>query len=223
MNNATIKHAIVCLLLAVSTTSGHAAPAVANDLVLADVGACKKPAVAPPPPIKEGSGRYNVRRRYIDLDGSGTCVVVDFWVERLGDTDAWGMRTLGHSFRHFFHGKWVPFETELELFPYLLRSPSTGQTYLVAVPDTDMDDILGGITPAAYMRGKWETNDPTMIHWYYLVPVEQGASQIYRALAEQLAKRTPADKQTEAERAIIQALQSEAGNRATDPAQAPAQ
>jgi len=86
----------------------------------------------------------------------------------------------------------------------------------------DMDDILGGITPAAYMRGKWETNDPTMGHRYSLARVEQGASQIYRALAEQLAERTPAGKQTDAERAIIQALQFEAGDRAAGPSQAPA-
>lgn len=186
------------------------------------MGACKKPAIAPPPPIKEGAKRYNPRRQYIDLDGSGTCVVMDFWVAQLGNNGGRGMQTLDHRFRHFYRGKWVPFETELELFPYLLRSPSTGQTYLVAVPDMDMDDILGGITPAAYMRGKWETNDPTMGHRYSLARVEQGASQIYRALAEQLAERTPAGKQTDAERAIIQALQFEAGDRAAGPSQAPA-
>ena len=173
------------------------------------------------PPIKDGARRYNARREYVDLDGSGTCVVMDFWVERVGNTDASGMRMLDHEFHHFYRGKWVPFVASLQLFPYLLRSPSTGQTYLVTVPDTDMDNVLGYITPRAYVRGHWETNDPTMNHRYSLMRVEQGASQIYRALAEQLAKRTPADKQTDAERAIIQALQSEAGNRATDPSQAP--
>lgn len=207
MSNATIKRVGAVLLLAVSSMGSQAAPAVANDLILADAGACKRPAAAPPPPVKEGAARYNVRRRYVDLDGSGTCVVMDFWVERLGGSDSWGARTLEHSFRHFYHGKWVPFETDLQLFPYLLRSPSTGQAYLVATPDTEIDDIAGNVMPAAYVRGRWETNDPTMVHAYLLVPVDQGARQIYRTLAAQLAARTPADKQTPAERDRIRALE----------------
>jgi hypothetical protein len=117
---------------------------------------------------------------------------------------------LEHSFRHFYHGKWVPFETDLQLFPYLLRSPSTGQAYLVATPDTEIDDIAGNVMPAAYVRGQWETSDPTMAHAYSLVPVDRGARQIYRALAAQLAARTPADKQTRAERDRIHALEFEA-------------
>jgi hypothetical protein len=179
--------------------------------------------VAAPPPIREGAERYNVRRRYIDLDGSGTCVLMDFWVERLGGSDSPGMRTLGHSFRHVYHGKWVPFETDLQLFPYLLRSPGTGQTYLVTAPDRDIDDIAGGIMPAAYVRGKWDTNDPTAIHTYALLPVDQGRSQIYRALAAQLAQRTPADKQTPAQRNRIRALQFEARDVDAGISPAPAQ
>jgi hypothetical protein len=219
MSNATIKRAGVVLLLAVSSIGSHAAPAVANDLVLADASTCKKPAVSPPPPVKEGAARYNVRRRYVDLDGSGTCVVMDFWVERLGGSDSWGARTLEHSFRHFYHGKWVPFETDLQLFPYLLRSPSTGQAYLVVTPDTEIDDIAGNVMPAAYVRGQWETNDPTMAHAYSFVPVDQGASQIYRTLAAQLVARAPADKQTPAERNRIRALQFAAGDAAADASQ----
>jgi hypothetical protein len=219
MSNATIKRAGVVLLLAVSSIGSQAAPAVANDLILADAGACKRPAAAPPPPVKEGAARYNVRRRYVDLDGSGTCVVMDFWVERLGGSDSWGARTLEHSFRHFYHGKWVPFETDLQLFPYLLRSPSTGQAYLVVTPDTEIDDIAGNVMPAAYVRGQWETNDPTMAHAYLLVPVDQGANQIYRTLAAQLMARTPAAKQTSAERNRIRALQFAAGDAAADASQ----
>lgn len=197
-------------LLGACAGAAQASDAIPADLVLADAGACKKPRVAAPPPIREGAQRYNVRRRYFDLDGSGTCVVMDFWVERLRGSDSWGARTLEHSFRHFYHGKWVPFETDLQLFPYLLRSPSTGQAYLVATPDTEIDDIAGNVMPAAYVRGQWETNDPTMAHAYLLVPVDQGARQIYRTLAAQLAARTPADKQTDAERDRIHALESEA-------------
>jgi hypothetical protein len=197
----------------------QAAPAVANDLILVDAGACKRPAAPPPPPVKEGAARYNVRRRYVDLDGSGTCVVMDFWVERLGGSDSWGARTLEHSFRHFYHGKWVPFETDLQLFPYLLRSPSTGQAYLVVTPDAEIDDIAGNVMPAAYVRGQWDTNDPTMADAYLLVPVDQGASQIYHTLAAQLAARTPAAKQTSAERNRIRALRFAAGDAAAEDSQ----
>jgi hypothetical protein len=213
MTFAAIARALSGLVLLSGSMSASATQppdAVPADLTLADAAVCKKPAVAPPSPIKEEGKRYNVRRRYVDLDGSGTCVVMDFWVERLGGSDAWGSRTLEHSFRHFYRGKWVAFETDLQFFPYLLRSPSTGQAYLVVTPDTEIDDIAGNVMPAAYVRGQWETNDPTMAHAYLLVPVDHSASQIYRTLVTQLAARTPADKQTPAERNRIRALEFEA-------------
>ena len=205
-----LSASLVLLSACAGVGAAQASDAIPADLMLADAGACKKPRVAAPPPIRESAQRYNVRRRYFDLDGSGTCVVMDFWVERLGGSDSWGARTLEHSFRHFYHGKWVPFETDLQLFPYLLRSPSTGQAYLVVTPDAEIDDIAGNVMPAAYVRGQWDTNDPTMADAYLLVPVDQGASQIYHTLAAQLAARTPAAKQTPAERDRIHALEFEA-------------
>lgn len=205
--------ALACLALqSACAGAAPAADAIPADLALVDAGACKKPDVAAPLPMRENAARYNVRRRYVELDGSGTCVVMDFWVERLGGSDAWGSRTLEHSFRHFYHGKWVPFETDLAFFPYLLRSRSTGQAYLVAAPDTDIDDIAGSVMPAAYMRGQWETNDPTLVHTYSLVPVREGRSRIYRTLAAQLAARAPADNRTPAERSRIHALEFEAAD-----------
>jgi hypothetical protein len=205
------KHLATSLaLLGACAGAAQASDAIPADLVLTDAGACKKPRVAALPPIREGAQRYNVRRRYFDLDGSGTCVLMDVWVERIGNSDSPGMRTLEHSFRHVYRGKWVRFSTRLELVPYILRSPSTGQTYLITAPDTDIDNIVGGIMPTAYVRGRWETSDPTMLHTYALVPVKQGRSQLYRALAAQLAARTPADKQTDAERDRIRALEFEA-------------
>ncbi|MCS0581066.1 hypothetical protein NX784_05640 [Massilia pinisoli] len=222
MTFAAIARALPGLVLlsgCMSASATQLPDAVPADLTLADAAVCKKPAIARPSPIKEEGKRYNVRRRYVDLDGSGTCVVMDFWVERLGGSDSWGARTLEHSFRHFYHGKWVPFETDLQLFPYLLRSPSTGQAYLVVTPDTETDDIAGNVMPAAYVRGQWDTNDPTMAHAYLLVPVDQGASQIYRTLAAQLVARTPAAKQTPAERNRIRALQFAAGDAAADASQ----
>jgi hypothetical protein len=205
------KHLSASLvLLGACAGAAPGSDAIPADLALADAGACKKPRIAAPPPIREGAKRYNVRRRYFDLDGSGTCVLMDVWVERIGDSDSPGMRTLEHSFRHFYRGKWVPFSSSLQLFPYILHSPSTGQTYLVTAPDSDIDDLAGGIMPTAYVRGRWETSEPTMVHTYSLVPIKQGRSQLYRTLAAQLAARTPADKQTPAERDRIHALEFEA-------------
>ena len=215
MKHAMMKRAAVLpsllLLLAGIASSAQAAPAPEQDLVLTDATLCKKPGVAPPPLVKDNADRYNARRRFIDLDGSGTCVLMDFWVERLSGSDAAGMRTLEHRFLHFAGGKWVPFETSLELFPFLLRSASTGQTYLVVAPDEDIDDIAaGGIQPAVYTRGKWETAERGMLHTYSLQPVTEGNGRIYRALAARLAQRTAPDKQTPGERQRISVLQFEA-------------
>ena len=218
-----IKPTAMLLFLSVVGAGAHAVPPVADDLVLADVSACRKPAMTPPPPTTEEEGRFNVRRKYVDLDGSGTCVLLEFWVERLGNSDAVGMRTLGHRFLHVQRGKWEPFGTSLALFPFLLRSPSTGQAYLVVAPDEDIDTMAaGGIMPTAYIRGKWNPKDQFSMETYSLIPVDQGANQIYRALAAQLAKRTPADKQTPAERNRIRALQLHAGDTAAGNSQAPA-
>lgn len=213
MKYAMTKRAAVVLLLSGMAIGAQAASPAAEDLVLTDITACKKPGVAPPPPVKESAERYSVRRRFVDLDGSGTCVLMDFWVQRLDGSDAAGMRTLEHRFLHFVGGKWIPFETSLDLFPFLLRSPSTGKTYLVVAPDEDIDDIAaGGIQPAAYIRGRWETADRSTVHTYSLLPVTEGKSRIFRALAAQLAQRTPVDKQTPGERQRIRALEFEAAD-----------
>lgn len=211
MKYVTTKRTAVLLLLTAMGIGAQAASPATEHLVLTDITACKKPAVAPPPPPKQSAERFSVRRRFVDLDGSGTCVLMDFWVERLGGGDAAGMRMLEHRFLHVVGGKWVPFETSLNLFPFLLRSASTGQAYLVVAPDEDIDDIAaGGIQTAVYVRGKWETADQSRIHTYSLIPVTAGKSRIFHALAAQLAQRTPADKQTPGERGRIRALQFDA-------------
>jgi len=208
-----MKHArtmwVAALLLLTSIVIGtQAAIPVPQDLVLVDATLCKKPGVAPPLLIKDNTERFDAQRRFIDLDGSGTCVLMDFWVERLSGSDAVGMRTLEHRFLHVVGGKWVPFQTSLEFFPFLLRSTSTGQTYLVVVPDEDIDDIAtGGIQPMAYTRGKWKPVVRGIIHTYSLQPVSEGSSRIYGALAAQLAQRTPAHKRAPAERQRIHVLQ----------------
>lgn len=222
MKYARTMRAAALLLLTGIVIGTQAATPVPQDLVLVDATLCKKPGVAPPLLVKDSAERYNAQRRFIDLDGSGTCVLMDFWVERLGGSDAVGMRTLEHRFLHVVGGKWVPFETSLELFPFLLRSASTGQTYLVVVPDEDIDDIAaGGIQPMAYTRGKWEPAARGIVHTYSLQPVSEGSSHIYGALAAQLAQRTPADKRAPAERQRIHVLQVAASQMEKASAQPP--
>jgi hypothetical protein len=222
MKNTMVKRVAVLFALAEVVVNAYATPPIPTDLILADITACRKPAAAPPPLIRETVEHFNAQRRYIDLDGSGTCVLMDVWIERIGDSDSPGMRTLRTRFMHVHGGKWVPFRTRLQLFPFLLRSPTTGQAYLVVAPDEDIDVMTaGGIPPAIYTRGEWKTNEPTMTHRYTLTPVVQGKAQIYRTLAAQLSARTPADKQTAAERNRIRALQFAAGDVAADIPSAP--
>ena len=197
---------LALLLLTGAAIGAQAAPSE-NDLVLADASACKKPRLAAPPRLKESHARYNIQRRYIDLDGSGTCVLMEFWVERLSGSDSPGMRVLGHRFLRAAGKKWVAFKTDLPLFPYLLRAPGSGQVYLVVAPDDDMDSMSAGLVqPEAYVRGGWQTREPGWVDRYVLLPVGQERGHILRALADQLARRTPPDKQTHGERERIRAL-----------------
>jgi hypothetical protein len=208
----TARPFIVVLLMAIGA-GAQAASTVPDDLVLADVTACKKPRLAPPPPMKETYERYHFQRRYIDLDGSGTCVLMEAWVERLSGSDSPGMRTRMLRFLRAGGKKWVRFYTDLQLFPFLLRSPSTGEAWLVVAPDHDFDSALGSVFSEAYVRGGWQMNDPSGAPGtpvYTLLPVGEGKGHILRALAAQLAQRTPPDRQTPAERERIHALQFEA-------------
>jgi len=195
------------LLLLTGAAIGAQAAAPENDLVLADASACRKPRLAAPPRLKESHERYHIQRRYIDLDGSGTCVLMEFWVERLSGSDSPGMRTLGHRFLRAAGKKWVAFETDLPLFPYLLRAPGSGQVYLVVAPDDDMDNMSAGLVqPEAYVRGGWQTGDPAWVDSYTLLPAGQERGRLFRALAGQLAQRTPPEQQTHGERERIRAL-----------------
>lgn len=211
MKRLLIKQAAALLLLVSNGIAVHAAPSVADDLVLADVTACKKPSLPPPPLMQESYERYNIQRRYIDLDGSGTCVLMEVWVERLSGSDSPGMRTIRNRFLHVSGKKWVPFYTDLRLFPFLLRSPRTGETYLVVAPDEDIDVMAAGkLIPQAYVRGNWRTNDSAKAHTYNLLPLGRERSHVFRALAAQLAQRTPLDKQTPADQKRIRSLRFEA-------------
>lgn len=59
------------------------ATAIGTDYELVDLSArCAKPAIAPPRAPKEREWQFSVSRGLVDLDGSGQCVVMDFWTER---------------------------------------------------------------------------------------------------------------------------------------------
>lgn len=220
MTPAMLARTAALLLLTGAAIGAQAAPPE-NGLVLADASACRKPRLAAPPRLKESYERYHIQRRYIDLDGSGTCVLMEFWVERLSGSDSPGMRVLGHRFLRAAGKKWVPFETNLPLFPYLLRAPGSGQVYLVVAPDDDMDSMSAGLVqPDVYVRGGWQTREPGWVDRYVLLPVSQQKGHILRALAEQLARRTPPDQQTRGERERIRALLFAAAQ--TDSAVSPA-
>lgn len=203
----------LALAFACVTSTAQSMNKIPDDLKLVDITTCRRPSVQPPPPMKETYEQYNFERRYLDLDGSGQCVLMDFWVERLGGNPSPGMRTLDHRFFRIVGGKWKPFETSLQYFPLLLRSATTGKSYLVVAPDDDIDDVAGGgIQPTAYMYGRWETDNPNMIPTYTLLPVDQGRSAIYRALAVQLQQLIPKGKRMPAEEARIKALLAEAAD-----------
>lgn len=207
MKKTNAERRLLSLFLFTLASIDCTASPVASDWILADPAACEVPALPPPAPIKDSERRYGFQRRFIDLDGSGTCVLMDVWVERLDGSDSPGMRTLAHRFMHAVGRKWVPFDTDLALFPLMLRSPSTKQTYLVVVPDDGIDDIVGaGVAPAAYVRGGWHADGPGVGHRYSLEPVTRGAGDLYRAVAAALAKRHSPGLPSSADRQRIQAL-----------------
>jgi len=137
------------------------------------------------------------------------------------------MRTLRNRFLRAAGKKWAIFQTELQLLRFRLRSPSTGETYFVDAPDADIDRIIGGgVIPQAFLRGRWQTDDPPSLshaHKYTLLPVGEGQSQIFHALSAQLVQRIPAEKQTPAERARIRSLQLRAAeaDKGSSPAPSP--
>src|SRR5262249_35999937 len=110
-----------------------------------DLTNCKMPAKAPKRP-KEFANRYNFQRQLLDLDGDGMCEVMDFWIERIANSDSPGMRTQDYQFLVFRAGRWQPFNIDLKYFPYALRSRSTGSLMLIdaARADDIGDDMAIG-------------------------------------------------------------------------------
>ena len=148
---------VMFLLLAFTADERSSAQAVPRSQWV-DLTRCMVPGKAPKRP-KEAEERYNLQRQLLDLDGDGYCEVMDLWIERLGNSDSPGMRTLAHQFFAFRRGNWQPFWTDLKYFPYALRDQATGRLMFIeaALADDIGDDMaIGGETVHVFDQPKWE-------------------------------------------------------------------
>ena len=173
-------------------TSGvvHAAPVYQ----LLDLTACKEPKLAPPTQPKESYKAYGFRRRLLDLDGSGNCVLMDFWIERLGGSPSPGMRSFEHRFQHVVGGKWQPFETSLDYFPHALKAGGDGKVYLVdarVYEDTGDSMVTKGGGPWAFTVTGWH-QETGFLPELALQAEESKRVEVLRALAALLRESASA-------------------------------
>ncbi|QNA88735.1 hypothetical protein G4G28_09925 [Massilia sp. Dwa41.01b] len=193
----------------------HAAPppGAASQYRLLDLAACRKPAaVAPalPGPTFEA---YGAQRRLLNLDGSGRCVLMDFWIARLGGSESPGMRVLEHRFMRVVHRKWQPFDTPLRWYPFAVQERRSGKTYLVDVPtEEDLDDfmVLKTGVPRVFTVTGW-VDQQGFVSELALQEVTEGRADILRALSVLLETRAISGRAAPAaERARIRALRDAA-------------
>lgn len=188
-----------------------------NRYELVDLAACKKPAIAPPALPAESDEMVNAQRRFVDLDGSGRCAVMDFWIERLGGDPSPGMRVLEHRFMRFAGGKWQLFETSLGWFPHALKERSTGRVYLVDAPtEEDLGDfmVLKTGVPRVFTAGGW-SSEKGFVPVLRLQEVSAERADILLALARALEPHaTRVRDRHGAERARIRALREAANSNA---------
>lgn len=166
--------------------------ATMGDYQLLDLAACTKPGVKPPAPIPETERTYSFERRFLDLDGSGRCVIMDFWIARLGGSDAAGMRKLQSRFLRAVGGKWQPFDAELTYFPYALKARRDNMIYLIDAPvEDDIGDsmALQTGTPQLFVAAAWQSEDKESRARLNLKPVEEGRAEKLLALAALLEQR----------------------------------
>lgn len=184
------------------------APAAAHEYRLVDASQCRQPAALPRSRFKESYETYNLRRRTLDLDGSGRCVLMEYWVERIDGSPARGMRTVQQRFLRHANGKWRPFVAGLNYFPYVLKSSATGQVFLVTAPhEHDIDDMLFEGRFEVYLRKGWRAPMAGYHDELQLEPVSEQRAAILRALATQLAVRlATATGDTQVERERIERL-----------------
>jgi hypothetical protein len=205
----------VHLLLGAAACS-HAAPPVeaAGNYQLVDLGACKKPQLAAPALPKDSYERYGFTRRFVDLDSSGNCVLMEFWIERLGGNAAAGMRTLEHRFLRVAGGKWAPFETELKYFPLALKDRRDNKIYMIDAPTAeDVGDkmVVPEDGPRVLRSAGWQ-EEAGFAAELKLEPVDERRAEVLQALAKLLEQRLPATKDKGVDQARIRMLRTQANN-----------
>ena len=158
-----------------------------------DLTNCKMPAKAPKKP-QELDKRYNFQRRRLDLDGDGLCEVMDFWIERLGNSDSPGMRTQDYQFLVYRGGRWQPFNIDVKYFPYALRSRTTGGLMLIdaaRADDVGDDMVIRHEVARVFEAPKWRQEDPGFVSRLLLTEIPPGSesASVLQELAVLLARK----------------------------------
>lgn len=200
---------LAIVLLGAAAISQAAPPEdSAGHYSLVDLGACNKPRLAAPAVLKASDERVGFTRRFVNLDGSGNCVLMEFWIERLGGSQAAGMRTLEHRFLRPVNGKWQPFEAALTYFPFALKDRRDARIYLIDAPTAqDVGDtmVLPADAPRVWRSAGWE-EEPGFTAELKLEPVGERRAEVLQALATLLERRLPAAQDQGADRARIRVL-----------------
>lgn len=191
MKRQALNHLIrVTAAMAMLCAAGPGAAAAPPQYDLVDAGACARPLKRAPPQRKEGGDAYRVERRFLDLDGSGQCVLMDVWIARLGGSDSPGMRTLEHRLLRFSGGKWRRFEASLDYFPHVLRARADNALFLVVAPTEEElgDSMLAGAGPSVLTVAGWTDGGA----WLDLQPAGERGEDVLRALAAASAAKARA-------------------------------
>jgi len=204
---------VACGHAAPAASVAPAAPSAPSAYTLLDAKGCTMPKARPPKAVDETYEQYRFQRRFLDIDGSGQCVMMDFWIARLGGSASPGMRTLDHRFLRVVNGKWQAFETELAYFPHVLKA-ADGKVYLVEAPvkeDTDDAMVLAFQVPRVFSPAGWTEESARMGGTLALDSAEDKRAQVLPALAALLEQHyNPAADPHGAVRARILLLRREA-------------
>ena len=138
---------------------------------------------------------------------------MDFWITRLGGSEAAGMRQLQSRFLREEGGKWQPFGAELKYFPHAVKSRVDGKVFLVeASVEEDIGDrmVLQTRAPRVFSAAGWLAADKELGVRLKLELVEERRPEILGALATLLEQRLATARDKDAERERIAMLRREA-------------
>jgi hypothetical protein len=179
--------AMLTLLSLLDITCAATVQDIKQNYELVDLSKCKKSGNLPPVLPKESDRTYNAQRRYLDLDGSGLCAVMDFCLERLAGDPSPGMRNLEHRFYRYADGQWKPFESDIGFYPYAIRLRQTNRVVLVEAADgNDVGDdmvSLGLSSPRVFTRAGWSAQTPGIIDSFNLDLYQGNPGPVLQALA----------------------------------------